>query len=163
MMGRSTVFAAAIATSMIALAPAATAEPVPPYSVTVVGSTDAIDGHVQVTIDKPAGRQTCQAIGVAAGADITNESNYAFRGTYRTSTTDSSWSWGFAPVPDGIYDVHWGCSDSNNEHWGSFPVVPEERRQEPVRNVHVSHDPNATGGQGSIDFGSLTSGFAFGS
>ena len=149
----------------LALVPVATAEPDSPYSVTVVGSTDAIDGHVQVTITKPAGRMGCQAYGVAAGSASTTDRVFnASSTTLRDATT---WSWGFVPVPDGVYDVYWGCRDTEDILWGSFPTVPEDRRQEPVRNVRVSHDPNATvnvgdGGSGSIDFGSLTSGSADG-
>lgn len=161
---RVAVLAAAVAATAgtLVLAPAATAQTESPYSITAVGSTDAIDGHVQVTIAKPAdARVTCQVIGIEAGTTDTSSANRVFEGQY--STTGATWSWGFAPVPDGVYDVHWGCRDSADVVWGSFASVPDERKLAPVLGVHVSHDPNATSGDvGSIDLGSLGSGSSSG-
>lgn len=165
---KTSVFAAATVAvaGSLALAPVANAVP-DPYSITVVGSTTGVDGHVQVNIDKPLGRQTCRVIGVPAGTDLADESKRVFSGSYTTSRTDPAWSWGFAPVPDGVYDVHWACVDENDAYWGSFPSVPSDRRQEPVRNIRVSSNPNATEGDpisfGSLDLGSLGGGSAFGS
>lgn len=155
--------AAAVATACsLALAPAATAQAESPYTVTAVGSTNAIDGSVQVTITKPAGRTACQAFGIKAGTTDSSIDSRVFDGSYATGIDDTTWSWGFVPVPDGVYDVHWGCRDRDGVVWGSFASVPEERRLEPVRDVRVSHDPNATEGGGSVgfDFGSLGSGSA---
>jgi len=161
---RLVVLAAAAATAgSLALAPAAHAQPDAPYAITAVGSTDAIDGSVQVTITKPAdARVTCQVIGVTAGTPTAEvaSANRVFEGQY-TVTGGDTWGWGFAPVPDGVYDVHWGCRDSDEVVWGSFASVPEERRLEPVRDIRVSHNPNATeGGSVDFDFGSLGSGSA---
>lgn len=164
MMGRPIVLAAAVATAgTLALAPVATAQTEPPFAITAEGSTDGIDGHVQVTITKPAGEPVkCTVIGVEAGSTDLADDKREFQGTYTTSSTDPTWSWGFVPVADGDYDVHWGCIDNNDTVWGSFDNAAEGQKLEPVRDIHVSHDPNATvnvgGGQGSIDFGSLTSG-----
>src|SRR5699024_12065995 len=76
-----------------------------PYAITAVGSTDAIDGRVQVTITKPAdARVTCQVIGVTGGtpsAEVAS-TNRVFEGQY-TVTGGDTWGWGFAPVPDGVY------------------------------------------------------------
>ena len=161
MTSRAVVLAAAVATvGTLALAPIATAQTEPPFAITAEGSTDGIDGHVMVTITKPVGdRVTCEVIGVEAGsADPINDKR-AFHGRYTTSSTDATWSWGFAPVADGDYDVHWGCLDKDKKVWGSFGSEAEGRKLEPVRNIHVSHNPNATSGDtGSLDLGSLGSG-----
>ena len=142
----ASIFAAAVLLGVPGNAAAETAN-VAGFEVSAQGNVE----HVQVNITKPEGKMTCRAFGVAVGDEWTSPT---FASGWVNWFTGNDWSYGFAPVPAGTYDVYWSCTDLNGTFWGADP----EYRGASGEPIRVTVLPEGRGnGLGGGSFGGLLS------